>query len=320
MSIIFFGSSDFSLPALRACLESCFKVSLVITTPDRRKGRGLKFGPTPVKSFALDEGLPVVSPETLKNPELVQRVKELRPAFFVVSSYGKFIPSSWLALPSRYALNVHPSLLPKYRGAAPVNWAILNGERETGVSIAEVTPELDAGDIFQQEVVPLDEEIDALALTQRLAELSYHVLGQVLQRAQSGELQRRPQEKALASYARKLNKGDGLIDWSKPAQTIQNQIRGLLPWPSAFTFFRSRRIRLLKARLSRVGCSEAKAGEIVAIQEGALMVQTGEGALQLEWVQLEGKKAMPAGDFACGQRIKPGDRFDTLPADGGKKP
>lgn len=301
------------MPALQACLESSPKALLIITTPDRRKGRGLKAGPTPVKLFAERRSIPVVAAENLKSSELIQKVVQFKPDLFVVSSYGKLIPSSWLKIPSRLALNVHPSLLPKYRGAAPIPWAILNGESEIGLSIAEVTDELDAGDIFYQKRIPLEDSLDSQTLAQRLADLSYEALGSVLKRIRDDkELTRTKQDNALSSYAPKLKKEDGLIDWRKPAIDLFNLIRGLLPWPTAYTCAGTDQIQILKASVKDRSAEGLAPGTVAAItKQGVLRIQTGKGILDIERVQPAGRKEMSGADFARGRRLQPGFQFTT---------
>ncbi len=313
MTLLFFGSSDFSLAALRACLDLSAKILLVITTPDRRKGRGLKESPNPVKRFAERRNISVLAPENLKSNELIERVVPFKPDLFVVSSYGKMIPSSWLAIPSKLALNVHPSLLPKYRGAAPINWAILNGEPETGVSIAEVTGEIDQGDIFYQKKIPLEDSFDAQSLTQKLADLSYEALASVLKTIRENkEAARTKQDHALSSYAPKLKKEDGLIDWKKSAVDLFNLIRGLQPWPGAYAGAGSEQIQILKASVKdrSEAPGQCDAGTVLSIEkQGILRVQTGKGVLDIERVRPAGRKEMSGADFARGKRLQPGFLF-----------
>ncbi|MBN1688151.1 MAG: methionyl-tRNA formyltransferase [Candidatus Omnitrophica bacterium] len=307
MKIIFFGSSDFSMKALEACLESGHEVVLIITTPDKKKGRGLVMQPTPVRLFAEERQLPCEMPETLKDEALLEKIKALTPDLFVVSSYGLFIPSTWLTVPAKYALNVHPSILPRYRGAAPINWPILNGDSETGVSVAEVTHRLDAGDIFHQIRIPLDPDWDSEVLNGKLAELSYQVVAFVLRQIGKGTELRIPQSDITSSYARKLTKEDGHIDWSKPAEEIHRQIRGLVPWPRAYTFDQKKQILILKARCGNKTESAGKPGEIKEIsKDGFIRVQTGKGHLLIDRLRPEGRKEMSGADYANGKRLTAG--------------
>lgn len=311
MKIVFFGSSHFSLHALEACLTPPFKVVLIVTTPPQKKGRGLIESPTPVQEFAASKAIPFLAPENLKAPELLEQVKDLTPELFVVSSYGKMIPSAWLKVPSRYALNVHPSLLPKYRGAAPINWPIILGDKETGMSIAEVTPALDAGDLFYQTRVPLPADADSKFMTEFLGKLSYDSLLKVLQML-PGELPRTAQNHAVFNYARKLRKEDARVDWSRSAEDIANQVRGLLPWPAVLITFGQDSLQVLKAT-SKPGGNALSAGQISAVEKNHIEVQTGRGILILERLRPAGKNEMSAGDYARGKRLKPGDSFAQDP-------
>jgi len=312
VTVVFFGSSEFSLSALRACFDFQ-QVSFVITTPPQKKGRGLIESPTPVYEWAVKKGLPVEAPANLKDPEFRARVEALKPDFFVVSSYGKMIPSAWLKIP-RLALNIHPSLLPKYRGAAPMTWPILNGDTETGLSIAEVTDKLDAGDIFYQSRMPLDPRIDAQELSSLLAEKSYEALKIVFKEIAENLLKRIPQTDSDSCYARKLTKEDGFIDWNKSAVELSNQIRGLVPWPIAQTFYQKEPLQILKAHSEEAAPGVFKAGQMISIhKEGWIKIQTGKGALNLELVKPAGKKQMSAADFARGKRLEPGAFFENPP-------
>ncbi len=316
MNIIFFGSSDFSLAALEACLETPRKVTLAVTTPDQKRGRGLNETPTPVRLFCEKRGIPVLAPSLLRDEKLLEKVRAIKPEFFVVASYGKIITANWLKIPSRFALNVHPSLLPKYRGAAPIHWAILNGDRETGLTIAEVTNQLDAGDIFYQTRIPLDSEIDSEELSTKLAELSREALRTVFRNIEQNKLSRTSQQESLASYARKLKKEDGIIDWQQPAASILNKVRGLLPWPIAITYYKGEPLQILKAR-AEDATSAGRPGQILEIRkEGAVVVRAGEGVLLIEQFKPAGKKVMSAADYARGKRIQPGSLFESTPSPG----
>lgn len=309
MKLVFFGSSPFSLYALEACLASSVQLALVVTTPPQKKGRGLIETPTPVQLFAEENKLPWIAPENLKAPELFEKVQTLRPDFFAVSSYGKMIPFAWLKVPSRYALNVHPSLLPKYRGAAPINWPIILGDIETGVSIAEVTPALDAGDLFFQNRLPIPETADAVAITEILGESSRAALQEVLSLAVRGALKRVPQDHSRYNYARKLKKEDGRVDWHRSAVQIRDQVRGLLPWPAVSVSLKADNLQILKAAVILGANSNSIPGTITDIKKDAVWVQTGNGILALEKVKPSGKKEMSGGDYARGKRLAPGDAF-----------
>jgi len=307
--LIFFGSSDFSIPLLDACLESSAEVVLVVTTPDQKKGRGLQSLPNVVRQFCLDRKLPCEAFETLKSSEALAQVKLLRPDIFVVASYGKIIPSAWLEVPRQARLNVHPSLLPRHRGAAPLNWPILEGDTETGLCIAEITAKLDSGDLFFCQKIPLHAQTDSQGLGHELAELGRKALAGLLSRLCCGEtLARQTQEEASASYARKLQKEDGRLYWKESAETFDRKIRGLKPWPGAFIMTDAQPIVLLKASVEALNSAEsAVPGTLAAVhKDGSVSIQTGRGTLRLEKVKPAGKGVMSAADFIRGRRLQPG--------------
>ncbi len=307
MKIVFFGSSDFSLYALQACLEGGHEVALVVTTPDQKKGRGLKVSPTVVAEFAAEKNLNTEKFSKLKDEKALERVRALHPDIFVVSSYGKLIPSSWLGIPKQVALNVHPSLLPKYRGASPLNQPILNGDEATGLSIAEVTKDLDAGDLFYQERIPLEDKIDLPRLSKLLGEISHGAVLAVLRQIEMGTLKRTPQNESESSYAPKLTKEMGRIFWSEPAEILSRKIRGLKPWPGTSVSFRGELLLIVDGEAVSGGAG-AKPGALIEIhKDGAIAVATGEGILRIRSVRPAGKKEMSGADFAHGKRLKPGE-------------
>ncbi len=309
MRLIFFGSSDFSLPSLQACLESGCEVVLVITTPDQKKGRGLQQFSNSVRQFCLKHRVPCEAFGTLKNPQFLEAVKALKPDIFVVASYGKLIPSAWIELPA-HRLNVHPSLLPKYRGAAPLNWPILEGDNETGLSIAEITAKLDSGDIFYQEKVPLDLQMDSERLGSDLAQRARGGLLRMLSQIQQGiKLKRKVQEESKASMTRKLTKEDGLLDWYEDAQTWSRKIRGLKPWPGTYIFFEKELLGIMAAELA-AGTAAGEPGTLLSLEKDqSIKVQTVNGVLRIMQVKPAGKKTMKAADFIRGRRLQPGFNF-----------
>jgi methionyl-tRNA formyltransferase len=309
VKVLFFGSSEFSLPSLTALAGSPHSVIACVTTPARPQGRGLKVVSNPVERFANEKGIPCLAPETLKDPVALEEVKKRGPVdIFVVASYGKMIPEAWLKIPAKLPLNVHPSLLPKYRGAAPINWQILNGESQAGVTLFVVEKGLDCGDILAQKAWPLGEDETAVTLEKTSAEEGARLLMETLEAVERGPVRAVPQDLALASYAPKLKKEDGLIDWTKPAREIDRRVRGLLPWPAAFTFFRGESLKIVAAVPDRIACAEAGPGNIIEISksQGTLRVQTGEGTLTVARLQPAGKREMSAHEFAIGQRLVPG--------------
>lgn len=295
-------------------MEMGEKVVLVVTTPDRPQGRGLKLTPTPVRLFAEASGLPVTAPATLKNNiALEDQIRSLQPDLFVVASYGKLIPDAYLSIPKQKCLNVHPSLLPKYRGASPIQWPILQGEEETGISIAEVTSRLDAGDVFFQSSIPIPEHVTGIELAEILAEASAIAIQKVIRDVRSGTLQITCQDETRSSYAPKLKKEDGLIDWSRSAKQIHNQVRALQPWPCAYTVIERDSVQILKTEYSNPSSQgQSIAGTYLGLTDKRMTVQTGHGILFVETLKPAGKKAMAAIDYLNGRQIPIGRKLSAL--------
>lgn len=332
MKIIFFGSDEFSIKSIEACLHSQMEIVLVVTTPAQKKGRGLKLEPSEVFKYCRAKKLPVQEFQKLRDPEVVKTILALRPDLFVAASYGKLIPPELLAIP-KYRLNVHPSLLPKYRGAAPIHWPILNGDAETGVSVIDIAEKMDAGDIYLQETLTLGSRMTAQDLASQLSSLSYGVLKKVLEQVKNGNLRGVPQDEAAVTVAPQLEKKDGEISFKMRAEDIDRRVRGLQPWPGCYFFYKGSRIGLLETDLPKIGipeplppietdlppalseknvlqpCTAADIilGAILSIEkDGSMAVATGEGVILIRQVKPEGKKAMAAADFAHGRRLEPG--------------
>lgn len=308
MKIIFFGSDSFSIKALEACLHSAgIELALIITTPAKKRGRGLKLEPSDVFDYCRAKTLPVVEYPTLRDPVVTRELIALRPDIFVAASYGKIIPGNLLDIP-KYRLNVHPSLLPKYRGPAPIHWPILNGDSETGVSIIDIAEKLDAGDIYYQEKIAIGTRINAATLSSELARFSYGVLKKVLAQVQNGQLRAAPQNESEATLAPLLSKKDGELSFrDMTAEEIDRKVRGLQPWPGAFCFLQKERLAILETALPELDTNE-KPGTIVSFEkENGMIVATKKGALGILRVKPEGKKEMPATDFANGRRLRSGD-------------
>lgn len=282
----------------------------MVTTPDQPKGRGLRVQPNPVKAHSSRLGMVTLTPMKLKDPELEKKIRSLRPDLFVVASYGKLIPDSWLKIPTCAALNIHPSLLPKHRGAAPIPWQILEGDKETGVSIAEVTPKLDAGDLFCQLRIPLGKEETSESLTRRLAELSQRALQGTLLQAEQNQLKRTPQNEREATYARKLTKEDSALNLADPAIKLERKIRAFHPWPGAHIDYKGKWLRILAAAYDSAEDTKAPSGILLEVNlQGYLRVQTGKGSLKLLKVQLPGGRPMAGNEFVNGQRLQAGFSF-----------
>ncbi len=298
--IVFFGSSDFSLPGLQACLESPgYEVAVVVTTPPQRQGRGLELTPTLIASYCVKKNISFREYPKLDDAAY-QEIADLKPDVFVVSSYGKMIPERFLALPSS-RFNIHPSLLPKYRGASPLNAPILAGDSVTGLSIADITKELDAGEIYFQEECPIRSGDDSEKMGASLAAKSYSVMRELLERARLGKVAGQAQDSSQASYAKKLSKADGHLSLQDSAQKWDRVVRGLKPWPGAFIEIRNERVGLITVRPVS-GQSGAKLGQLLSISQEAMVVQVGDEAVELLSVKPAGKKAMSGGDYARGRR------------------
>jgi len=310
MRIIFMGSGDLGCPVVERLLAAPQdELVAVVTQPDRPQGRKLQLAPCPVKAFVAGRGVPVLTPEKCGAPEFVAQLAALRPDLIVVAAYGQFLPRALLDLPPHGVINVHPSLLPKYRGAAPIQWAVARGETETGVSIIYLIDKMDAGDIVAQERVALAPDATAADLAPRLAALGAELAGRVIGEIRAGTARRVPQDDALATRAPLLRKTDGRLDWTQPAAELHNRIRGFFPWPGCFFVWPAgseKRIKVLKAAPAS-GAGEA--GALLSNDANCLVVACGSGALQLLEVQPEGKKPMSAAAFLNGAHLQPGERI-----------
>ena len=296
------GTPRFAVPSLERILDAGHRVLAVFTQPDRPKGRRGQLAMSPVKQAAIQLGLPVHQPERIRRQELVERLRALRPAAMVVVGYGQIIPQSIIDIPPHGIINVHGSLLPKYRGAAPIQWAIANGETVTGVTTMRIDAGLDTGDMLLKWSTPIGPEENALELGERLAEAGAGLLVDTLRGIESGEIQPEAQDASHATLAPILKKEDGRIDWSWSASTIFNRSRGLLPWPGTYTTFRGQLLQLWKTRPApATGCLGP--GRVSATRR-QMFVECGEGsALELLEMQLEGRKRIPAEAFLNGHRL-----------------
>src|SRR5678815_2617397 len=306
--IVFMGTPQAAVPTLRQCVADGHEIVAVWTQPDRPSGRGNKVSFSPVKEFAVSHGLSVLQPARIKNDEAKQLFSSHDADVAVVVAYGRILPDEFLRAPRRGCINVHFSLLPLYRGAAPANWAIVNGETETGVTTMFIEPTLDTGPILLQRKTPIGEKETAPELMQRLAEIGAELLGETLSRL--NDLTPRPQRDPDATFAPVLKKEDGLIDWSHSAFAIERRIRGFQPWPNAYTSFNSKSLILWEAQPAISVTSGISNGEVIVAQKDELVVQCGERtALRVLEGRPEGRKRMAARDFINGMRLKVGYRF-----------
>lgn len=295
---------------MRKILEAGHSLELVITQPDRPSGRGKKLSPSPVKKLAYELGIAVCQPQKIRNdPAVLEKLKNIQPDLIVVVAYGQIIPASIIYLPKHNSWNVHFSLLPKYRGASPVQWAILNGEEKTGITVFELNEKMDEGGILAQQEVEILPGENSGELEARLAELGAELLVRMMARIDT--IRPRPQDHSKATYTPKIKKEDGLIDWKKDSLFIERQLRAFTPWPSAYTFFQGMRIKLLKGKSKEERTSASSTpGEILTVYKEGIEVRCGERSLFLiQSLQPEGKPQMAAHAFSLGSGLKAGRKF-----------
>ncbi len=317
MRIIYFGSDCFGIPSLEE-LKKNHTFPGIVTAPDRPKGRGLKLSCPEIKDWALKNDIPVYQPERLSDESFIRTMQDLNPDLIVLISYGKILPVTILKTASIAAINVHPSLLPKYRGAAPMEWALINGDKKTGITVMTMHGRIDTGDVIMQKEVAIADTDDIFSLKKRLSEISPGLLAESLNMLLKG-VSPTPQ-KGVPSRARKLVKKDGLINWAKSASEIHNLVRGVKEWPGAYTYLNGRYLKIFNsiilpsppADLSRKGDSQdgdRKHGEIIDTGRDSIVVACGKDALKITEVQMEGKRRMPVSEFLKGFKIQRGDRF-----------
>ncbi|MFA5118014.1 MAG: methionyl-tRNA formyltransferase [Candidatus Omnitrophota bacterium] len=312
MNIIFFGSSHFGVAALKEILRSEVSVSAVVTQPDKPKGRGMHVSSTLVKETAQAAGIPVFQPVQVNALESVRFIKGLDPDLFIVIAYGQILSQEILDIPRIASINAHASLLPKYRGAAPINWAIMNGEKTTGVSIIKMVRKMDAGPLIIKKEVPILEEHTAVSLEEALSALTAQLIPESIRMIARRDYTLIPQDESKVVHAPKLKKENGLIEWQSTAEEIQNHIRGCLPWPGSFTYYRSQILKIYKSATVgpycfdpvRFGC-----GSVVHTEKKGILVATGSGCIRILELQLQGKRIMKAEEFIAGHKIQPGEVF-----------
>ncbi len=306
--VVFFGTPSFALPTLRGLLEGPDEVVGVVTQPDREKGRGRKVVISPVKELALQHGLALLQPEKAKEEVFRESMRGLQPDVFVVVAYGQILPKPVLSIPKYGAVNVHASLLPRYRGAAPIAWAILRGEKVTGVTTMAMDEGMDTGDILLQTEVPIGEEETCENLHDRLAPLGAQLLLKTLEKMEGGNIRPIPQDHSRATYAPPLKKEDGHIDWKKEAAEIDRQVRAFDPWPGAFTKWGDRLLKIYRGKI-RKRTPTGKAGVVVWAGSDFIEVEAGKDSYVIEEVQLEGRKKMTIREFLSGHPISTGAVF-----------
>ncbi len=312
MKLVFMGTPDFAVGTLQEIVKAGHEVAGVVTQPDRPKGRGKTLQPTPVKAAAQELGLTVYQPKSIKAPEFVETLRQLQPEAIVVVAFGQLISKEILEIPPHGCLNVHASLLPKYRGAAPVQWAVLCGEKESGVTVMRMDEGLDTGDMLAKESVPLEPDETGGSLFEKLSALGARLLAETLGELEKGNLTAESQPAdSPTPYAAMIQKSMGCIDWQKDAKEIERLTRGLDPWPGTFTHFKGKTLKIFKVRVCSQNawesCKEAVPGQVVDANAEGIYVKCRQDCLRIEELQLEGKKRMQAADFLRGCRIEAGD-------------
>ncbi|MEY8303250.1 methionyl-tRNA formyltransferase [Anaerosalibacter bizertensis] len=302
MKIIYMGTPEFAVCPLESLHEEGFDISLVVSQKDKPKGRGKKLLPTPVKSKAEELNLEVFQPDNINSEDSIKKLKAINPDFIVVAAYGQILKKEVLSIPKYGCVNIHASLLPKYRGAAPINWAIINGEKETGVTIMEMVEKLDAGDMYLKEYINIEEDDDAITIHDKLSNIGGKLIVEALKGIYSGNITPESQDDSKSSYASMLNKKMGRIDWDESGERIKNLIRGLKPWPSAYTFYRGNNIKVHKVELSSK-FKDGKNGEIVKVSDEGIFVNCIDSCVIIKELQFPGKRSMAVKDFIRGNKI-----------------
>jgi len=307
MNIIFFGSDDFAAVHLEKLIESKHTISACVTQPDKPKGRGLKLFLSPIKETAGKQDIPVFQPIDIKSADFTTSLKEKSADVFIVIAYGRILSKEILEIPKKVSINVHSSILPKYRGAAPINWAVINGEKKSGITIMMMNEKLDAGDILAQETLKISDADTAHSLREKMMTIGPALLLRTLEEIENDKVRGTPQNEKEATFAPKLVRDTGSIDWSKSALEIHNLVRGLIPWPSAHTLWMGKSLKILETQVVDGNQTDEKPGEIIEVDKDGFQVACREKILLIKAVQLEGAKKMGAYDFALGHNISAGE-------------
>lgn len=313
MKVVFMGTPDFAVPTLHMLIDCQYTLQAVVTQPDRPKGRGRTLMAPPVKALAEKHGIPVLQPEKVREKAFIDTLKELAPDVMVVVAYGQILPESILNIPTLGCINIHGSLLPKYRGAAPIHWAIMRGETETGITTMFMDKGMDTGDILLKRTVPIAAADTTGTLHDTLSQVGAELLIETLKQLEQGTLERIPQHDELATYAPMLKKEDGAIDWSEAAESIDRKVRGLFPWPGAYTYFQGKMVKLLEVAREETppGLKDrAQPGEVLSLDSASgPLIACGEGCLRILKIQPQNKKAMTCSDFCRGYHLTSGARL-----------
>lgn len=308
MKIVFMGTPEFAVGALTKLHEAGHEITLVVTQPDRPKGRSRELAFSPVKEEALRLGLEVFQPERIKRPENIEVLKKYEADVFVVAAFGQILSKEILEMPKYGCINIHASLLPMYRGAAPIQWAILNGEKEAGVTIMQMDEGLDTGDMLLSLSIPIEPDDTGDSLHDKLAILGSSLIVEALDKLEKGELERKPQPEGPLFYAKMIQKDDGKLDFTLSAAELDRKIRAYQSWPGAFTYLDNVLVKITKALVSDEQ-TDALTGEVVNVTKTGIFVQTGNGLLEITRIKPQGKKEMSVHDYLLGRKINIGDRF-----------
>lgn len=308
MKVLFMGTPDFAVGALEAIIQAGHEVVCVVTQPDKPKGRSGQMQFSPVKECALKHGLPVFQPERIKRPEAVEELKKYDAKVFVVAAFGQIVSREILDMPPLGCINIHASLLPKYRGASPIQQAVLDGEEKSGVTIMQMEDGIDTGDILYQKEILLDAKETGESLFDKLSVLGAEAIVEALPLLEAGKLTPVKQDESKATHVKMISKSQGLIDWSESSVVIERKIRGLNSWPSAYTNYKGKQLKIWDADVTDIAAEgEARPGMVVGVDKETIFVQTGDGVLAIRQLQLEGKKRMCTHDFLLGCQIMPGE-------------
>ena len=312
MNIIFMGTPEFALPTLKSLHQSSHAILAVITQPDKPKGRGQKLLVSPIKQYALDSNLPILQPKTVNDPEFIESLKQNRPDVIIVVAFGQILSEIFLKIPKQFCINLHSSLLPKYRGAAPIHRAILNGDTKSGITTMIMDKGMDTGDILLMQETPIHQTDTAQNLHDTLSEMGGALVLETLKRLEENTLLPVQQDHNQATYAAKLKKEEGLIRWDQSATSLSNQVRGLTPWPGTYTLLKNKRLRIIKVQIGE-GSPDDAPGKVARVTDVGIEVGTGQGRLIITELQPEGKKSMPTKSFLAGHKVERGTLFDPIP-------
>jgi methionyl-tRNA formyltransferase len=308
MKIVFFASSHFAQEALKGLIDSGHNIACVVTQPDKRAGRGLSFTPTAIKQMAQANKLEVFQPQSINSDQSIGFLRDFKVDLFVIIAYGQILSEELLSLPGIMSVNIHASLLPKYRGAAPINWAIINGENKTGVTLFKLNEKMDAGPIISKREINIESSDNALTLESKLSALCPPLLLETLEDIRNNKYALTPQVESQVSFAHKLKKDDGLINWNNSAACISNQVRGCLGWPGTFTYYKGKILKIYDVCFNVLEKNgHEPAGQVLSVSKDKIVVATGEGNIILKDLQLEGKKRMKAEEFIAGHKILAGE-------------